>query len=208
MMRFTPFISFPQDENAPPVSFFEVMRLNISEWPYILVGAVSAMINGVMPPAFSFLFATIIGVGVHSICGSQKVVVVTFIVVLFYVNPSCWGFFHIVGVYKSRSGIHQAKMSVPLLDVCCDWMRVLNLRVSTGMQAQTHTYPHTYCTYTVWSWQCCSEQTCIISEFIRKVHGSFVFCLYISNRVFALISLERLWPWSLGSRPLHQWWDR
>lgn len=173
-MWFTPFISFPQDENAPPVSFFEVMRLNISEWPYILVGAISAMINGVMPPAFSFLFATIVGVGVHSIGGLQKVVFITFIVVFFYVNTCMWIFFHIVGVYKSKSGIHQAKMSVPLLDVCCDWMSVPRLHVSTGMRAQTHTYPHTY---TVGSWQCCSEQTCRISEFIRKVHAGFVFRL-------------------------------
>lgn len=48
-------------------------------------------------------------------------------------------FFHIGGVYKSRSGIHQAKISVPLLDVCCDWMSVPRLHVSTGMWAQTHT---------------------------------------------------------------------
>ena len=51
-----------QDENVPPVSFFEVMRLNLSEWPYILVGTICAMINGAMQPAFTVIFAMIIGV--------------------------------------------------------------------------------------------------------------------------------------------------
>lgn len=51
-------------------------------------------------------------------------------------------FFHIEGVYKSKPGIHQAKMSVPLLDVCRAWMSVLRLHVSTGTRAQTHTYTH------------------------------------------------------------------
>uniref|UniRef100_A0A3Q4AJP3 ATP-binding cassette sub-family B member 5 n=1 Tax=Mola mola TaxID=94237 RepID=A0A3Q4AJP3_MOLML len=54
------FILFLQDENVPLVSFFNVMRLNASEWPYILVGSICAMINGAMQPAFSILFTEII----------------------------------------------------------------------------------------------------------------------------------------------------
>uniref|UniRef100_A0A3Q3W723 Uncharacterized protein n=1 Tax=Mola mola TaxID=94237 RepID=A0A3Q3W723_MOLML len=49
-----------EDENVPLVSFFNVMRLNASEWPYILVGSICAMINGAMQPAFSILFTEII----------------------------------------------------------------------------------------------------------------------------------------------------
>lgn len=56
---------FTQDENVPPVSFLYLMRLNISEWPYILVGSICAMINGFETPAFSFFFASIFGVGAH-----------------------------------------------------------------------------------------------------------------------------------------------
>lgn len=51
---------FLQDENVPLVSFFKVMRFNISEWPYILVGTICAMINGVMQPVFSIIFTEII----------------------------------------------------------------------------------------------------------------------------------------------------
>ena len=54
---------FLQDENVPPVSFFKVMRFNISEWPYILVGTICAMINGAMQPMFSIIFTEIIVVG-------------------------------------------------------------------------------------------------------------------------------------------------
>ncbi|XP_075868533.1 ATP-dependent translocase ABCB1-like [Nelusetta ayraudi] len=55
-----------EDENVPPVSFLKVMRLNISEWPYILVGTICAMINGLASPAYSFLFAGIVGVFTHT----------------------------------------------------------------------------------------------------------------------------------------------
>uniref|UniRef100_A0A671WWP5 ATP-binding cassette, sub-family B (MDR/TAP), member 4 n=1 Tax=Sparus aurata TaxID=8175 RepID=A0A671WWP5_SPAAU len=40
-----------------------VMRLNSSEWPYILVGTLCAMINGAMQPVFAIIFSKIISVG-------------------------------------------------------------------------------------------------------------------------------------------------
>ncbi|CAG11905.1 unnamed protein product [Tetraodon nigroviridis] len=49
-----------EDEKAPPVSFFKVMRFNISEWPYILVGTICAVITGAMQPVFSIIFTEII----------------------------------------------------------------------------------------------------------------------------------------------------
>uniref|UniRef100_A0A671WTY9 ATP-binding cassette, sub-family B (MDR/TAP), member 4 n=1 Tax=Sparus aurata TaxID=8175 RepID=A0A671WTY9_SPAAU len=50
------------DDEAPPVSFLKVMRLNSSEWPYILVGTLCAMINGAMQPVFAIIFSKIISV--------------------------------------------------------------------------------------------------------------------------------------------------
>lgn len=73
---------FQQDENVPPVSFLKVMRLNISEWPYILVGTICAMINGLASPAYSFLFAGIVGVGAHCVCASQRLIFIPFNAVL------------------------------------------------------------------------------------------------------------------------------
>lgn len=52
-----------QEEHVPAVSFFEVMRLNLSEWPYLLVGSIGAVINGAMQPSFAAIFSKIIGVG-------------------------------------------------------------------------------------------------------------------------------------------------
>ncbi|XP_068998922.1 ATP-dependent translocase ABCB1 isoform X2 [Embiotoca jacksoni] len=51
-----------EDEHVPPVSFLKVMRLNISEWPFILVGTICAIINGVMQPLFAVIFSKIITV--------------------------------------------------------------------------------------------------------------------------------------------------
>uniref|UniRef100_A0A7N6C630 ATP-binding cassette, sub-family B (MDR/TAP), member 4 n=1 Tax=Anabas testudineus TaxID=64144 RepID=A0A7N6C630_ANATE len=50
------------DENVPPVSFLEVFRLNIPEWPYILLGTICAIINGAMQPLFAVIFSKIITV--------------------------------------------------------------------------------------------------------------------------------------------------
>ncbi|KAM3929583.1 ATP-dependent translocase ABCB1 [Leptodactylus fuscus] len=48
--------------NVPPVSFFKIMRLNRSEWPYFVVGIICALINGATQPAFAIIFSKIIGI--------------------------------------------------------------------------------------------------------------------------------------------------
>nr|XP_057939637.1 ATP-dependent translocase ABCB1-like isoform X2 [Doryrhamphus excisus] len=54
------------DDKVPPVSFLEVMRLNLPEWPYILFGVVCAVLNGVMQPMFDVILAKFIVVFSHS----------------------------------------------------------------------------------------------------------------------------------------------
>ncbi|KAM5255812.1 ATP-dependent translocase ABCB1 [Ctenodactylus gundi] len=51
-----------QDENVPPVSFWRILKLNLTEWPYFVVGVFCAIINGGMQPAFAVIFSRIIGV--------------------------------------------------------------------------------------------------------------------------------------------------
>ncbi|XP_041649046.1 ATP-binding cassette, sub-family B (MDR/TAP), member 4 [Cheilinus undulatus] len=51
-----------EDENIPPVSFLQVMRINLPEWPYIVVGIFCAIINGALQPLFAVLFSKIITV--------------------------------------------------------------------------------------------------------------------------------------------------
>ncbi|XP_032499211.1 ATP-dependent translocase ABCB1 isoform X2 [Phocoena sinus] len=50
------------DENVPPVSFWRILKLNITEWPYFVVGIFCAIINGGLQPAFSVIFSKIVGV--------------------------------------------------------------------------------------------------------------------------------------------------
>nr|ADQ20481.1 P-glycoprotein [Poeciliopsis lucida] len=51
-----------EEEDVPMVSFFRVLRLNASEWPYIVVGLICATINGAIQPLFAVLFSKIITV--------------------------------------------------------------------------------------------------------------------------------------------------
>ncbi|CAM9894606.1 unnamed protein product [Rangifer tarandus platyrhynchus] len=50
------------DESVPPVSFWRILKLNITEWPYFVVGVFCAIINGGLQPAFSVIFSRIIGI--------------------------------------------------------------------------------------------------------------------------------------------------
>ncbi|NP_001265699.1 ATP-dependent translocase ABCB1 [Cavia porcellus] len=49
-------------ENVPPVSFWRILKLNLTEWPYFVVGVICAIINGGLQPAFAVIFSRIIGI--------------------------------------------------------------------------------------------------------------------------------------------------
>ncbi|XP_054241150.1 ATP-dependent translocase ABCB1 isoform X2 [Indicator indicator] len=49
-------------EELPPAPFLKIMKLNKTEWPYFVAGTLSAIVNGVMQPAFAIIFSEIIGV--------------------------------------------------------------------------------------------------------------------------------------------------
>ncbi|XP_038962980.1 ATP-dependent translocase ABCB1 isoform X1 [Rattus norvegicus] len=51
-----------QDEDVPMVSFWQILKLNISEWPYLVVGVLCAVINGCIQPVFAIVFSKIVGV--------------------------------------------------------------------------------------------------------------------------------------------------
>ncbi|XP_072009924.1 ATP-binding cassette sub-family B member 5-like [Engystomops pustulosus] len=50
------------EEKLPKISFFRILKLNKSEWPYIMLGTIAAIINGGAHPAFSVLFAKVIAI--------------------------------------------------------------------------------------------------------------------------------------------------
>ncbi|XP_013220507.2 ATP-dependent translocase ABCB1 isoform X1 [Ictidomys tridecemlineatus] len=51
-----------EDENVPLVSFWRILKLNLTEWPYFVVGVFCSIINGGLQPAFSIILSRIIGV--------------------------------------------------------------------------------------------------------------------------------------------------
>uniref|UniRef100_A0AC11D3C6 Uncharacterized protein n=1 Tax=Ovis aries TaxID=9940 RepID=A0AC11D3C6_SHEEP len=50
------------DESVPPVSFWRILKLNITEWPYFVVGVFCAIINGGLEPALSVILSRMIGI--------------------------------------------------------------------------------------------------------------------------------------------------
>ncbi|XP_076025293.1 phosphatidylcholine translocator ABCB4-like [Genypterus blacodes] len=50
------------DENVPPVSFLEELRLNLPKWRYIVVGLISAFILAALEPFFTIILSKIIAV--------------------------------------------------------------------------------------------------------------------------------------------------
>ncbi|MGH0124870.1 UNVERIFIED_CONTAM: hypothetical protein FKN15_017160 [Acipenser sinensis] len=51
-----------EDDILPDVPFTKILALNKPEWPYLLAGLIAAIIGGGVYPAFSIVFAKIIGV--------------------------------------------------------------------------------------------------------------------------------------------------
>ncbi|XP_062395061.1 ATP-binding cassette, sub-family B (MDR/TAP), member 4 [Sardina pilchardus] len=51
-----------EEEKVPEMSFFKILKWNLPEWPYMVVGVLCAIINGGMQPAFAIIFSKIIGV--------------------------------------------------------------------------------------------------------------------------------------------------
>lgn len=130
---------FLQDE-TPPASFFKLMRINSSEWPFMLVGCVAAMINGAMQPAFGVILSKIIAVGhsYHSsllpwsISGQFNTIV--FCSVLF---------FPCIGVCRSWPRNYKGKECVIFSDVCHIRMCCVCHNVSTGLYVHTQKNAHT-----------------------------------------------------------------
>uniref|UniRef100_A0A669QVL9 ATP binding cassette subfamily B member 4 n=1 Tax=Phasianus colchicus TaxID=9054 RepID=A0A669QVL9_PHACC len=55
-----------KDKNIPSSSFFKIMKLNKTEWPYFVVGTLCAIINGALQPIFSVMISDVIGVSIKS----------------------------------------------------------------------------------------------------------------------------------------------
>ncbi|OXB67674.1 hypothetical protein ASZ78_015206 [Callipepla squamata] len=53
------------DKNVPPSSFFKIMKLNKTEWPYFAIGTLCAFINGALQPIFSVMISDVIGMFVE-----------------------------------------------------------------------------------------------------------------------------------------------
>lgn len=52
----------PVEEEIEPAPVRRILKFNAQEWPYMLVGAVGAAVNGAVTPLYAFLFSQILGV--------------------------------------------------------------------------------------------------------------------------------------------------
>uniref|UniRef100_A0A8C6YM29 Phosphatidylcholine translocator ABCB4-like n=1 Tax=Nothoprocta perdicaria TaxID=30464 RepID=A0A8C6YM29_NOTPE len=54
-----------KDNDVPPASFFKIMKLNKTEWPYFVLGTLCAIVNGALQPVFSVIISDVIGMFVE-----------------------------------------------------------------------------------------------------------------------------------------------
>lgn len=52
----------PVEEEIEPAPVRRILKFNAPEWPYMIVGAVGAAVNGAVTPLYAFLFSQILGV--------------------------------------------------------------------------------------------------------------------------------------------------
>jgi hypothetical protein len=58
----SPVVEDAEEEEPPPISMITILKKNMPEWPYILLGSVGSMITGFAMPVFGVLFGDILGV--------------------------------------------------------------------------------------------------------------------------------------------------
>ena len=51
-----------EDEEVEPAPLKRILKLNITEWPYILWGTIGSAVNGAIQPVFAILFSGLLGV--------------------------------------------------------------------------------------------------------------------------------------------------
>ncbi|KAI4570343.1 hypothetical protein MJG53_006321 [Ovis ammon polii x Ovis aries] len=71
------------DESVPPVSFLKILKLNKTEWPYLVVGTLCAVANGALQPAFSVIFSEMIACWTNLFICSNRVMAVPATVIYF-----------------------------------------------------------------------------------------------------------------------------
>lgn len=54
--------NIPVEEEIEPAPVRRILKFNAPEWPYMMVGAVGAAVNGAVTPLYAFLFSQILGV--------------------------------------------------------------------------------------------------------------------------------------------------
>jgi hypothetical protein len=57
-----PQVEDAEEEEPPPISMMTILKKNMPEWPFILLGCVGAMVTGFAMPVFGVLFGDILGV--------------------------------------------------------------------------------------------------------------------------------------------------
>ena len=58
----SPLVDDAEDEEPPQISMLTILKKNMPEWPYILLGSVGSLVVGFAMPIFGVLFGSIIGV--------------------------------------------------------------------------------------------------------------------------------------------------
>ena len=56
-----------EEEEVEKAPFRRIMKLNLSEWPYLILGLIGAILNGIFPMVFALIFGEILAVSTTTI---------------------------------------------------------------------------------------------------------------------------------------------
>lgn len=59
------FIFQDEDDTVAPISTLKILKMNASEWPYIVGGVMGAAIQGTVLPVYAVLFGEVLGVSLY-----------------------------------------------------------------------------------------------------------------------------------------------
>uniref|UniRef100_A0A8D0L5R3 ATP-binding cassette sub-family B member 5 n=1 Tax=Sphenodon punctatus TaxID=8508 RepID=A0A8D0L5R3_SPHPU len=94
----------PEENSLPEVSFLKLFRLNKSEWPFIALGTLAAIINGAAHPTYSIIFGKIIIFAVTDDNERVKREADLFSILFAVIGVVCFITFFFQGFLYGRSG--------------------------------------------------------------------------------------------------------
>ncbi|XP_006832349.1 PREDICTED: multidrug resistance protein 1-like [Chrysochloris asiatica] len=93
-----------KETDIPEVSLLKIMKLNKSEWPFVVLGTLASVLNGIVHPVFSIIFAKILTVFGKDDKTTLKHETETYSMIFVILGAICFVSYFMQGLFFGKAG--------------------------------------------------------------------------------------------------------